>query len=517
MADAEKNLKVKVGAEDNTGAAFKSVGKNIQDLQGSTNSLASGLTKLGIAGAALFVGSKLLSFFGNSIKLALEDETATFQLTAALNHLGQATQGPELDAFINKMVKLGQAENDTSKGLTRLIQTTSNAKEAIYISNLATELAASGMGDYSSNIEALNSLLLGRFRQAAAQFGINMKENSTALDALNEIEKKVTVTTSTMLDTMAGKLKSAQTQWDEFKSHVGSGLLSIGNWFAEPFNDIINDIGRWTGKTKDVTEATKEQEEATLKAGKAAAAAQAQKQEDFAAQQAAASKTADAFRQLSKNIVSSFQDQEKAIASLRNTMSDLDEQLNEDIAKSDESYKKDVAAVARSAKDKMDSIDKQIADEKSSMSMGWRTRIDELTKEKAKEQNIIDKAGGVVLDIQTELKKDEFDLLTESHAKEFQEMKDATEKSKLEAQKEILERQVFLLKSGIQVKQPGFFEKATAEGTSFLGSIGAGTIQQSLIFNFNGAVAGDDGIKKIIQQMVDELNRQATLRGISGK
>lgn len=36
-------------------------------------------------------------------------------------------------------------------------------------------------------------------------------------------------------------------------------------------------------------------------------------------------------------------------------------------------------------------------------------------------------------------------------------------------------------------------------------------------FNFNGAVAGDAGIKAIITQAITELNRQATLRGFAGK
>lgn len=517
MADAEKNIKVKMGAEDNTGTAFKSVGKNIQILQGSTASLSAGLTKLGMVGAALFAGRELLSFFGESIRLALEDETATFRLTAALKKLGIQAVAPELDSFINKMVKLGQGESETTAGLTRFIQSTGSAKQAIYLSTLATELAASGMGTYSGNVEALNSLLLGRTRAALATFGIETEKNIEIVDALDKIESKLTVTTSTMLDTMGGKLKSASTQWDEFKSHVGAGLLNIGNWFAGPFNTVINDIERWMGKTKEQTQTTEEQEKAVLAEGKAEVIAGAQREAALKAQEEAADKTADAFRTLSKNIVSSFKDQQKAIAELKSTLADLDEQLNEDIAKSDENYQKDVANLARAAKERVDEIDRQIADEKSSMSQGWRGRIADLEAERAKENDILAKAASKGIDIQTETKKDEFDLLAESHANELKEMQDAAEKKKLETNKEILERQKFLLESGVAIAKPGFFEKATAEETSFLGAIGAGTTQQSFVFNFNGAVAGDEGIKKIIQQMIDELNRQATLRGIGGK
>jgi hypothetical protein len=343
-----------------------------------------------------------------------------------------------------------------------------------------------------------------------------MRENATALEALDAIEGKVTVSTSEMLDTMGGKLKSAQTQWDEFMSHIGKGLLNLGAWMVEPINSTIDWITELIGKDKELTETTEEQEKAILEQGKKEAALQAQRNDDLINQKEETDKTADAFKQLSKNIVSSFKEQEKAITDLRVAITDLDEQLEEDIAKSDEKYQGDIKNLARRAKERLDTINKEIDDERSSRNQGWRGRIAELEIEKDKEQAILDKAGGMVLDFQDELKKDEFDILKDSHVKELQEMKDQAEKTKLEAQKEILERQKFLVQSQIEVAQPGFFEKATTEGKSFVGYIGAGATQQSFVFNFNGAVAGDDGIKKIIQQMVDELNRQATLRGIGG-
>lgn len=40
---------------------------------------------------------------------------------------------------------------------------------------------------------------------------------------------------------------------------------------------------------------------------------------------------------------------------------------------------------------------------------------------------------------------------------------------------------------------------------------------QTIIFNFNDVVAGDNGIKRIITQTIQQLNRQATLRSVAGQ
>ena len=230
-----------------------------------------------------------------------------------------------------------------------------------------------------------------------------------------------------------------------------------------------------------------------------------------------ASKAADSFTNLSKSIVSAFQDQAKAINDLKKSMDDLDQKLDEDLNKSNEKYKTDVKNLAKAAQEKKNEIDKQIADERDSMSKGWQNRIRELEAEKSKEQAIIDKANGVVINLQNELSKDEFDSLRESHEKDVIEMRSSAEEKKAEIERETADREKFLTDTQTKIKQPGFFSQTVAEGSSFLGAIGAGGIQTSLNFNFMNAVAGDDGIKKIIEDTIKELDRQATLKGVGGK
>ena len=514
MADNTTEQKVIFTAEDKTKDAFKSLGDNVKKINSSTDLLSSGLTKLGAIGAGLFAANTLKDFFQDSLTKALEDETAIVRLTAAVDKLGIVAQQPMIDAFIDKMVNLGQESSTTADGLTKLIRISGDVNQAIYLSKLASDLAASGMGDYESNVSSLSNLLLGRSRQAAQSFGIDMRENATTLEILNEIEKKVTVSTEKMADTMAGKLKTAQTQWDEFKSKVGNASISILGWLSEPFNNVIDQI---TGAQKESAKTTEKMLDDAEKLGKQEVANAAKKQEDAQKQKDLNDKLKESFRDLSKNIVASFKEQEKAISNLNSEITDLDAKLNEDLEKSKEKYQADVTELARRAEDRIKDIDKQIVDEKQAMNKGWRSKITELEAEKAKEQAVIDRANGSVSNLSEELAKSEFDLLTESHDKEIKEIQDQAQKKKDELQKEIDARTRLMLENEVKILTPGFYESATGEANTFLGSIGATSNNQSIVFNFNDAVAGDDGIKKIISQTIEALNRDAALKGIGGK
>lgn len=521
--------KIELSAENKTDAAFRKVGQNLATLQTGTGSAATALTKLGVAGGALYAGSKLLDFLKDAGQLALEDDASFTRMAAALSQMGASASDPAIQGFLDRMKQLGQTVGDTEDGLTKLIRTTKNTTEAIYLSKLASDLAASGMGDYSSNVDALTGLLQGRARQAAQQFGINMKENASASDALNEITKRVTVTMEQFGDTAAGTAKRIGTAWTEIKGDVGSALIAIGGAAIKGF-DFFSDLSdKWASALslgavngKDPVAIAAEQvrkmnEARQMEQGKADAIEQAQRQVDADAQKALQDKLEQSYRDYSKSVVQAFSQQEDAIAALKKSMADLDDKLADSISKADQSYKADVANVARTAKQRIDEIDKQIASENEARSKGFRTRIADLEAEKAKEQAIIAKAGSVVGNIQDQIAKDDLDRLAEAHAATVQQLKDDEEKQKLQAQAEMLQRQAFVLGAAVNVNTPGYLSKAASEGVSYLGSIGSAPTQQALIFNFNGAVAGDDGIQKIIESTIAKLNREATLRGVGGK
>jgi len=540
MADVEKKMKVSVEAEDKTGDALKSLGKNLGQLQGASSGLTSGLTKLGLAGLALATAWKAFDFMKGAITLALEDEKALFHLEQQIEALGIAfdTVEPKITKFEKRMASMGQPISDTDESITVLARVTGDLNVAMGLSKLASDLAASGMGDVTSNSNALANMFNGKMRQAAQAFGIDMRENATATEIFDTLLKRATTTTEEMATKNFGHIEAFKTQFSELASGIGQAslgiidsILAIGGallkgprgyaelkaeqeaedfaalkerLFAKSMRD--NEI-KIAAKLAQLKQDTLDQQELDEK----------NKEEAIKNQKELAEKIKQSFRDIASAVVTSLKEQQKAIENLQKSMKDLDEAMQDDLAKSQENYRQSVADMARAAKDKIDQLDKDIADEKKNRDQGWRTKVADLEKQKAEQQNIINRAGNEIGDIQNEINKDDLTLLAEKHVKEMQAIKTQASDKKAEMQKEVDERTSFATGLASKASEAGFADKAVGESMSFLGSIGAGSIQQSFIFNLPGVVAGDEGIKNLITQMIAELNRQATLRNVGGK
>lgn len=231
----------------------------------------------------------------------------------------------------------------------------------------------------------------------------------------------------------------------------------------------------------------------------------------------AAEKIKDAFRTLSKNVVSSLRDQEKAVNDLRSSFQKLEQETDEAMRKSRSKYVDDVKQAARQAQERIDDIEKEIREEEQARSGGFRTRIERLREEKLKEQAIISKATGEVGDLQSALRQDELDQLYEKHQEEIIEIRRQADARKSELEREITERQSFVKSLTERIASKGFLDEGSRQAAqSFLGSIGEAPAQQQIIFNFNGDVAGDEGIREAVAGAIALLNRQAALRNIAG-
>ena len=113
-----------------------------------------------------------------------------------------------------------------------------------------------------------------------------------------------------------------------------------------------------------------------------------------------------------------------------------------------------------------------------------------------------------------EVAKDEFTILKEKHDKELAEIKSQATAKKDELTKEEQARIDFLEKNKASIGTAGFFSSGVKQQDTFLGGLGLSSAQQQFIFNFNGDVSDIETLKKTI---IDMLNREATLRGVSGK
>lgn len=511
----ETDLKVKIGAEDDTKSAFQSLGQSLFGLSAGASDLVTALIGVGSAAAIVAkAGTALVDWLGHSLDLAGQDEQAFIRLNDVVNSLGQSFADPELRAFEQYMVSLGQQTSDTEKSITTLARATGDVTSAISLSKLASDLAAQGTGTLESNTYALTQLMQGRFRSAAAAFSLDLRDGASAAELLTKIEALLKSNTEEMANTMVGQTNKAAVAWEEFSGRVGNALKPIKNWFSDTLGGAVQFLNIATGGTDKLAVSTKDLN-AQVKDGLDLAAKEAQAKSDAAQQAQDAATMADklkaSFQDVSKATVSALQEQEKAIDGLRQSMTDLDRQLNDSIAKSEDKYQADVTNLARTAEDKVKTLDKQIADENASLSAGYRTRIADLQKQKDAELAIIAKAGGTVSDLTDRLNQDAFDQLKAQHDKDLAQIQMDAEKKKAAAENEITARTGKVGEIAGLVSGPGFFGQASRDSSTFLGSIGQGPVQQVLNFNFASSVAGDAAIKKMIQDTIARLNRESQL------
>lgn len=538
----------------------------------SAGGLGASLKSLGVAAAAY----KGLAIFYDVVKQGiastLEDEAANRSLAGTLANLGIQSEKTksQIESFVDAQSKLGQGGSDTTKGLNKLVNITRSVDQAITLSGLASDLAASHMGTYAENVDLLQTILMGKGQKALEAYGIRMAKNSTVAEQLIALNERVTTTQEQLANTTEGQINRLTEIWENFKTGLGKIAIWVGNNFIVPWVDDMHKFANaamWAGQTAyeylskavnyldkgfndkykktigyGVVGSTAGIEASAkgkplppppgLEAG--AAAANAAKNNGKIAngllaaigkgyktmnEEAAggADKTKDAFRDMSRAVVNALKDQQKAIDDLNAAQKKLTAQLDEDLAKSNEKYQGDVTELARRAKERIEEIAKQIEDENNTMSEGFRTRIEQLKAEMAKEQTIIDQAGTVNAKLKEDIAKNEFQILQEAHNKELSEIREQNDKKRKEAEAEIEARKFQINRIGANLYDPNFYKNSAAEGNSFLGSIGAGQQQQALIFNFNGTVAGDEGVKQIIAGAIAEINRQATVQKVGGK
>ena len=410
-----------------------------------------------------------------------------------------ATATDALDALNKKVTGSAAAFADTTAGKMAIMQVTfTNFKETI--------------GDTFG--PALNIALtnFNNFLQAA---------NTNAASASTSMAQKLAIivnpdawklTAKTVMAPLVEASRDFNNLWIGGINMLGGGITPLASTIPQSVKDIT-ELGKKVAATTDA--ALKLQGVTITPPGGGPDFSCLGKGAADAAD--AAKKAADAFKEFSSKVVDGLDAQQKAIGDLRDQLAQLNRDLDDSVNKQNDTYQQDVISAARSAKTKMDDLDKQMATEKAARGEGWRSKVADLQAEKDKQQQIINEAGGVVDNINAELSKDELTILKEKHEKELGAIYNQAEEKRKEYEAEIKARTDFVNTMNALVVSPDFYAKAVTQGESFLGAIGGSDMQQQLIFNFNNVVAGDDGIKKVINDTIKELDRQATLKKVGGK
>lgn len=156
-------------------------------------------------------------------------------------------------AASNAFVKLGLDDEAAAQGMALLYQRTGDVEQAIKLQTLAADLSRAKNIELSDATKLVAMALSGNGR-ALLQYGIDIKDSATPLEALAELQKKVGGQADAFSKTLAGQMQVARQEWDNFTQAVGEYFLPTLIKVMITINDFIaNTLPGWIEKAKEIT------------------------------------------------------------------------------------------------------------------------------------------------------------------------------------------------------------------------------------------------------------------------
>ena len=244
MAEVNKDLTVTIKGKDETGNAFKSATQNAKNFGGQVNVVSDSLKRLGQVAITYFAFDKIAGFVSSSTNLAMEKAKVLSLVSAQIKKSGvdYESASSKINEFSDSMEKLGIDGEDASASVGKLLLKTKDIGRAMELSKVASDLASSGIGDYASNTDLLQKILIGKGQRALLQFGISMSADATIAEQLDAVTKRITRSTEDWATTTEGSVARASTQWKNFKEDIGAvgavTLVNLSNAFTNAYNTI---------------------------------------------------------------------------------------------------------------------------------------------------------------------------------------------------------------------------------------------------------------------------------------
>lgn len=130
------------------------------------------------------------------------------------------------------VVQLGFDDEDAAISMANLYQRTGDATKAIELNALAMDLARTKNIDLASASTLVGQVLSGNGK-VLKQYGIDIKETASPLEALAQLQTVVGGQADSFASTLAGKMEIMNNRIGNFKESLGTALLPIMEQFLE--------------------------------------------------------------------------------------------------------------------------------------------------------------------------------------------------------------------------------------------------------------------------------------------
>lgn len=249
---AEQDIQININARDNASATIKGVGGSVDTLKGKIESMQPAFKAMAIAGTAAFAA--ITGVVIKSVEAAGEAERQMASFEATLKTVKSATKNVH-DSLItasNAAVQFGFDNEEAAVVLARFYQRTEDVNESLRLNQVAMDLARAKNIDLATAATLVNQVLSGNGR-VLKQYGIDLKESGTPLEALGELHDKVGGQAIAFADTFQGRMAVIKVQTDNLTEGIGAALIPAIEKLIEAITPTILMITAWIEKNPELT------------------------------------------------------------------------------------------------------------------------------------------------------------------------------------------------------------------------------------------------------------------------
>ncbi len=240
-------LQILLQLKDEASDGMKKFGGSLKDAESASKGFALGLLGVGVAAVG----------FGYSVvKAASEAQTQIASMDATLRAMGKG--GEEAHDSIIKMsqaaVQLGFDDEDAAVSMARLYQRTGDLTQAQKLNSTAMDLARAKHIDLATASNLVGMVLSGNSR-VLKQFGIDIKDSATPLEALGILQERVGGQAQAFAGGFQGQMAVLSVTFENFKESLGEQVLPALTKLASAATEFITGVlPKWIDKAKELIE-----------------------------------------------------------------------------------------------------------------------------------------------------------------------------------------------------------------------------------------------------------------------
>lgn len=250
----DNEVKIKISAEDKASGVFNSVGGSMTKLSditvGSFLKMAAVVTAFKAATDFLFDSFKAYADAEKEMVVAnqaLENAVGSMTDAQRKSATGIADSAGALTKLKDQMGEVGRAaiqlgfdDEEASVAFAKLVQVSGSAKQAQEDLKLAMDLSAFSGRSLEESAGAITKVHAGATR-VLKEFGIEVKEGTTSLEALSLLHERTAGTAEKMSKSTAGQLQVLGIEWKNLQETVGGAL-------AQAITPFITSLNEWASK-----------------------------------------------------------------------------------------------------------------------------------------------------------------------------------------------------------------------------------------------------------------------------